>query len=134
MNAALKTRIANILTALAFVFATVQTFLTNPPFTAGTIAVVGAIMTYAVLLTTTWKQYLSPEVTNAGARVTLWIALAATLTGVLDMLNVIHFSAIASQYIKWGITVIVAIINILSKQIFPSDMQKDTMHDLKKVH
>ena len=133
MNAAQKTRIANILTALATVFALGQTFLTSPPFSPSAIAIGTALLTYAVLISTTWKQYLSPEVTNAGARVTIWIAAAATLTGILDLMNIIHFSAVVSQYIKWGITVTVAIMNILSKQLFPSDLQKDIMHDLKKI-
>ncbi len=133
MNAAKKTRVANILTALATVFAVIQTFLTSPPFSPEMISVGTALLTYAVLISTTWKQYLSPEVTDTGVRITIWIAVVATLTGLLDLMHIVNFSPIVSQYIKWGITVAVAIINILSKQLFPSTLQKENMHDLKKI-
>ena len=131
MNAATKTRIANILTALASILAIFQTFLTSPPFSTQSVFVMGAVVTYATLLVTTWKQYLSPEISNAGGNVTIVIAIAATLTGLLDLFNVFTLSGHTEQMIKWGITVAVAILNILSKQIFPSQSMKDNMKDLK---
>lgn len=131
MNAANKTRLANILTALVTIFALAQTFLTSPPFDPATIAVVTAILTYAVLAATTWKQYLSPEVSTTGAWFTFWTAVAATLTGLGDLFNVFHFTPHTAQLIKWAITSVVAIINVLSKQIFPSQFQKNNMAHLK---
>lgn len=131
MNSAKKTRWANILTAIASILAIGQTFLTNPPFTPAVIATVSVIFVYATLLATTWKQYLSPEVSNTGAYVTIYIAAIATVTGLADLLNIFHFSAHTAQYIKWAITVLAAILSILSKQIFPSVIQKQKMGELK---
>lgn len=131
MNAATKTRWANILTAIASMLAIFQTFLTSPPFSTDQVFTMGAIVTYLTLVITTWKQYLSPEVSNTGGQVTIVIAIIATLTGILDLLNVFHMSDKTEQYIRWGITVAAAILNILSKQIFPSRSQKENMQDLK---
>lgn len=131
MNLAIKTKWANVLTALASVIAIVQTFLTSPPFTPELITTLSIILTYAALLATTWKQYLSPEVSNTGGQVTIVIAIIATLTGAGDLIGIFHFSDHTGQYIKWGFTVLAAILSIVSKQLFPSIDQKDKMADLK---
>ena len=126
-----KIRLANILTAVASVIAVGQTFLTTPPFSTETIFKVGAVITYISLLVTIWKQYLSPDVSNAGTRFTIYLAIAASLAGAADLLNITNFSDTTEQYIRWGITVLSAILNILSKQIFPSAEQKQTMAEAK---
>lgn len=131
MNAAGKSQFANALTAIASAVAILQTFLTTPPFPSETVAVMSGICTYLVLGATIWKQYLSPDVSNLGTKVTIWVAVAATLTGALNLVDVFTFSEDTSKWVKWGITVAVAIINIVSKQLFPSEIQKDRMHDLK---
>ena len=133
MNLSQKSKIANILTALTTVFVIAQTFLTTPPFTPDAIALWGAIFTYAVLVSTAWKQYLSPEVSNTAVKVTIYITIAATLTGLLSLVNIFHFSDQTSVTIKWVITSIVTLINILSKQLFPSQIQKENMTDLKRM-
>lgn len=127
-----KLKVSNFLTALAAIIAVFQTMITNPPFTSNQILVIGAILTYANLLATYGKQYLSPEVSSTGTKVTLWVAIAATITGLGDLINIFHFSNHAEQTIRWLITVSVAIINILSKQIFPSFYQKNTIHKLSQ--
>lgn len=131
MNASSKLRWANILTALASIIAVVQTMLTSPPFTPEQVILWGTVFTYLTLAATSWKQYLSPEVSNTGAQVTLWMAVAITAGGLVDILGVFKFSDKTAMYVKWGITVLVAVINILSKQIFPSASQKSRVEDLK---
>lgn len=133
MNSSLKTRWANILTTLVAIIAIVQGgMLTNPPFTNQAVLVLGAIFTYLTLAGTAWKQYLSPEVSNTGTKVTIWIAIIATIAGLADLLPIVHFPDTVVQWIKWGISISMMIINILSKQLFPSEMQKDKMHELKE--
>ncbi len=131
MNAATKLRLANIFTTLVMIIAIIQTFFTTPPFTPHAVYVWGAVLAYLAMALTTWKQYLSPEISNTGGQITLWIAVAATITGVLDLLNVFDWSADTEKWIKWGVTVVVAIINVLSKQLFPSQLQKDNVKQLK---
>jgi len=131
MSAAGKSQWANILTAIASIVAIVQTFLTTPPFPSETVAIMSGVFTYIAFGCTIWKQYISPDVSNVGGQVTIYVATAATLTGLLNLFDVFHFSEDTSKWIKWGITVVVAVGNILSKQIFPSLLQKNRMNDLK---
>jgi hypothetical protein len=131
MNLNTKTRLANIFTALVSVLAICQTFLTHPPFSEHLVVIGSAVLTYVIMALTTWKQYLSPEISNNGATVTIWIAVIATVTGLADLFNVFSFSETTSIYIKLAISVAVSIINILSKQLFPSLLQKNKMKELK---
>lgn len=131
MNAANKARWANILTTLSVAVVIIQTLLTNPPFTPHAIYVGGLVLTYLSLVITKWKQYLSPDVNNTGGQVTVVIAIIATVAGVLDLLQVFNIAESTSQWIKWAVTVVVTLLNVLSKQLFPSDLQKDKMKDLK---
>lgn len=133
MNAATKTRIANYLTMGGSAVAVIQTNLMSPPFTVDQIMIWGTILTYLGLLCTYWKQYLSPEVNNTGKQVTLWVALIATVTGVLDLIHILHFNVIWEQRIRWSITVVIMLLNIASKQIFPSNYQKDKIQKLKQT-
>jgi hypothetical protein len=81
---------------------------------------------------TAWKQALSPEISNTALRLTIATAIAATIAGLGDLLNIVHISTSTAAYIKWGISIFVMIINILSKSLFPSDDQKDRVFEMKK--
>jgi len=131
MNANVKLRLANHLTTITAIVAIVQTTLTTPPFNPQTVAVLTAICTLVTLIGTYGKQYLSPEVSNTGQQVTLGVFSAAVLTGILDFTHVLNLSAGTANWIKWGITVATLVVNIYSKQIFPSAEQKVRMKDLK---
>ncbi len=134
MNASTKARWSNILTSLVAVIAIIQGgMLTNPPFTDKSVFVLGAIFTYLALAGTAWKQYLSPDVSKTGQKVTIWIAIVATIAGLTDLLPAVNFPDTVAQWVKWGISITIMVINVLSKQLFPSEMQKDKMHDLKKL-
>ena len=132
MNASKKARWANILTSIVATIAIVQSAITNPPFSDATIFLLSSIFTYLALAGTAWKQYLSPDVSVTGQSVTIWIAVIATIAGLVDLLPAVNIPPATSQWIKWAISIIIMIINVLSKQIFPSEMQKEKMHDLKK--
>lgn len=132
MNQAIKAKWANILTAIVSVVTVLQsTFLTNPPFSEQMIFTLGTVFTFVVLSGTAWKQYLSPDVSQTAVTVTVWYAVIATAVGIADLLGAFNLSPQAVQYIKWGISVLATILNITSKQLFPSDKQKDTMASLK---
>lgn len=125
-----KLRIANFLTAIVTIMTIVQTSITSPPLTPETIAIATSFLTYAILVATKFKQYLSPEVNKTGEQVTMWIAILATLTGLLDFIQVVHFGPVLSQYIKLGVSIAVMSINILSKTLFPSNYQDNKMAEL----
>lgn len=133
MNEALKTRWANILTAIVTTITIVQgSLLTNPPFTDEGIFVLGTIFTYLVMALTAWKQYLSPEVSKLGQNITFWVAAISTVAGLSDLVGLFHFNDHIAQYVKLCISILVTIMNVVSKQLFPSIDQKIKMDDLKR--
>ncbi len=132
MNAATKARIANIFTTLVTMITIFQTTsLPNAPFPEQHLIVLGVICTYLTMGFTIWKQYLSPDVDNAGTKVTIGIAIATTIAGLLQLTPLLNLNPKTQEYIKWTISLVVTAINILSKQLFPSDDQKDKMKQLK---
>ena len=131
MNQGNKIRWANILTALASAFAIVQTLFTHPPFSEAQAYLLSSACVTLVSIFTVWKQYLSPEVSNAGARITFWAAVVATAAGVFDYFNLIPVKPETAVWIKWGESVILALLSILSKQIFPSEDQKEVYRKIK---
>lgn len=132
MNSATKSRWANIFTALVAIFAIGQTLLMTPPFTPHQVYVWGLVLTVLSVAFTKWKQFLSPDVSGTGEKVTIWIAIAATIAGLLDLLPAFSLPVAVSQWIKWGVTVLMVILNILSKQLWASELQKEKMQELKQ--
>ena len=131
MNAANKSKLANFFTALVAVIAVVQMRYTAPPYDIDTVFRMTTILTYLSLTFTVWKQYLSPEVNDVGQKVTFGIAIIATIGGLIDLVPAFKLPDTTSQTIKMIITSCVTVLNVLSKQLFPSQMQKDKMKDLK---
>jgi hypothetical protein len=134
MNAATQTKWANILTGLVAIIATVQTSLTSPPFSPESIKAVGGILAFSSILFTYLKQKLSAEVSNIGKNLTfLLIGLPAVLMGAGDMLNLFHFSDSAAHWITWLISVLLMIVTVFSKLLFPSEFMKDKIEELKTI-
>lgn len=129
MNAATKTRLSNIITAILPVMAVFQTSLTHPPFSQDAVLIGGAVITYATMLSTAIKQALSAEVNSNVSKFTL---IATAVAGLGDLLNVFQLTDQTQAYIRLGITITVTVVNILSKQLFPSDFQKDKIQELKQ--
>lgn len=133
LNPATQTKISTMLTATVTIIAVIQTSLTTPPFTAGSVLIASSILAFASLLLTALKQWLSAEVNSMGVTVTLGIVAVTALTGLLNLMNVFHLSDATHNYINWVISVLIAVVNILSKLIFPSIFQKGKIQQLKTV-
>ncbi|MES2428259.1 MAG: hypothetical protein V4560_14865 [Bacteroidota bacterium] len=133
MNAALKARWANIFTTLVAMITIFQTsLLPTAPFPEQSLIVIGIVATYLAMGLTAWKQYLSPDVNNTAVKMTVGIAIATTIAGLLELTPILNLSPKTEEYYKWGISLVVTAINILSKQLFPSFDQKQKMSELKK--
>lgn len=133
MNAAIKARWANIFTTLVAMITIFQTsLLPTSPFPEQSVVVIGIVATYLAMGLTVWKQYLSPDVDNAGMKITIWIAVATTIAGLLELTPILNLSPKTEEYFKWAISLVVTAINILSKQLFPSVDQREKMIQLKK--
>ena len=119
------------MTAVVAILGSVQAAITSPPFTAEWVVKVGAIITFAVIIATGLKNYLSPDVSDTGNRFTLGALIVAIAGGLADLFNVFNFSDSTDQRIRLGITIVVMAVNILAKQIWPSTDQKQKMAEAK---
>lgn len=133
MNANSKTHLAAALTTIVTIIAVIQTSLTTPPFNADTVVIAGAILAFLSLSLTALKQYFSAEVNNSGIKVTLWVAGVTVLGGVGNLINIFHVSDTIQHYITWGISVSMAVLTILSRQIFPSNFQQVKNDELRQI-
>lgn len=125
MNSQRKTAWLAVLTTLALFLTTFQPIIpTIPGITESGINIVGAVVFYVLSLTTIWKQYINDDIANMATKVTIWIAIAATITGALDLFNVFSLSTLTAQWIRFIFTFAVMFINIASKAMFPSDELK----------
>ena len=130
-NLAQRAKWTNILTAIATVVGVLQTTLTTPPFSVSVVFIFGAVLTYSILVLTAWKQFLSNDISDTGAHVTIIIAIIATVAGLVDLIPIFKVQPLVAQWIKWGISIVVLILNVLSKTLFPSIAQTAKMEELK---
>lgn len=89
------------------------------------LTIYGSITFVVVNILTVWKQYLSASVaTGPAIKRTLIVALIATVAGLLDVTNLVHFPGHWGDIIRFIFTLIAMVLNLLSKQMFPSEEQK----------
>jgi hypothetical protein len=131
MNAATKTKWAGVLGTVILILTTVQTFVTAPPLSVETAFRWGAILTYATLAATAWRQYLSPDISNTAAQATIWTAVIATVAGLLELIPAFDIPEALEQKIRWGITLAVAIFNSLSSRFLPSRARQELLQERK---
>lgn len=114
-----NTKAVNILTILSIAFGIFQTMLLTAPFhNPENLTIASAITIFIVSALTTWKQLLSVEIANKAIWPTITVAIIATLGGLTDLLGVFHLPDSSWQWIRWGITFVTAVLNILSKQLW----------------
>lgn len=134
MNAATKTKISNLLTAVTAIVVAVQTSIVSPPFTPQSATVIAGILTFVTVLATYIKQTLSADVSTAGKNTTLLIVgLPAVILALGQTLSLFDFGENAYHWISWSISVLAMIINITSKILFPSIFQQEKNEELKTI-
>lgn len=133
MNLATKSKIANALTAVAAMIVAIQSCIISPPFTTHMVFVLGAVFTYLALAVTTFKQFFASDISDNAAYLTIGIVVVSTIAGGLNLLDVFEVKPVTAQWIKWGISMLTLMLNILSKTLFPSTMQKEVMTELKEI-
>lgn len=130
MNAAKKLKVANALTAVAAVLALAPLYFTHPPFSEYIVYIGGIIIAYLTLFVTSVKQYISSEVSDKAAFMTM---LALLVAGGADMLNLFGWSDATLQQARQILAGVAAVISIVSKTLFPSAAQKLKMFNLKNL-
>ena len=118
MSNANKSKVTMLFTMLVLLFTTLQGLL--PALPMGNTTVLSAIIMFGVSGLTAWKQYLSIEIDNSSLWPTLIVAILATLGGLNDLVNLVHFNSVTGQWVRFGITFLTAFLNLASKILWPT--------------
>lgn len=112
-----KAKLVSIFTIVALVLTAFQGLIPMMPLSDTTL--ISAIVMFLVSGLTAWKQALSQDIANTALWPTIIVAIVATLGGLNDLFNVIPVADKTGQWIRFGITAITAILNILSNILWP---------------
>ena len=107
----------NLFTMLVAIFTLFQGLIPSLPIPDTT--VVSAIVMFLVLALTAWRQAFSQIINNAALWPTIIIAAIATIGGLNDLFDVFSISDIAGQWIRFSITALTAVLNLLSTTFWP---------------
>lgn len=116
--------VRNITAAVGFI-TVAQGFVVTMPANAETITLISAILIYLASILTALKQVLSVEIKTRKALIgSAILFLIATFGGIGDLLNVVNFGELTEQWIRFGVTGAILILNFSSKQWFPTQEGK----------
>lgn len=120
-----KTKLPGYLFTIAYILTAFQLVIPLiPDINEPTRTLISAIVIFLVSATTIWRQYISKYIEDGAVKYTLAAALIAIIGGLNDFFNFVHFSDSVSQWIRFAITFIIMVINIISKEAFPTFLQK----------
>ena len=92
------------------------------PLGAETTVLISAILIYVASILTAIKQAVSVEIKTRKALVySIILVLIATIGGLNDVLNVVHLNDLLAQWLRFGITGSILILNLASKTLFPTE-------------
>ena len=112
-----NSKLLNLFTMLVAIFTLFQGLIPSLPIPDTT--VVSAIVMFLVLALTAWRQAFSQIINNAALWPTIIIAAIATIGGLNDLFDVFSISNIAGQWIRFSITALTAVLNLLSTTFWP---------------
>jgi hypothetical protein len=125
MSTQAKSKWVNIFTLVVLFLTTFQGLI--PALPMGNIPVISGVVMFAVSALTAWKQYLSVEIDNSSLWPTLVVAFIATLGGLNDLFSVVHLSENTGQWVRFGITLVTAFLNLASKILYPTNETKSSV-------
>lgn len=128
MSTSTRSKITTLFTLLVVFLTAFQGLIPTLPISnVSVIAAISAITMFLVSGLTTWKQFLSNEIDNAALKPTIIVAIIATIGGLNELFNVVHFSAVADQWVRFTITLITMFLNVASKILWPTTETKTTI-------
>jgi len=127
MSNTAKSKITTLFTLLVIFLTAFQGLIpTIPAASNSALAITSAVTMFVVSSLTIWKQYLSNEIDNKAAKPTIIVAIIATIGGANDLFDVVHFSHLADQWIRFFITLVTMFLNVASKILWPTNETKSS--------
>lgn len=103
----------------------IQGYLGATPLNQETTIIVSAVLIYLASVLTAIKQSISVEIKTRKALIASIIAvLIATIGGLTDIFNVVHINDILAQWLRFGVTGSILLLNLASKKLFPTQEGK----------
>lgn len=110
-------KLLNLFTVLVMFFTLFQGLIPSLPI--NDTAIISAVVMFLVQGLTAWRQAFSQNISNASLWPTIIIATVSTFGGLNDLFNVVQISEVAGQWIRFSITALTAILNLLSTILWP---------------
>ena len=109
------------LTVLVVLFTVLQGYVPQMPISnPDTVKYVSAGLLFAVLFFTSLKQFANSEINNASLWPTLIVTLLAIVGGLNDLFKVLPLDAHTAQWVRFGLTISAAFLNVASSTLYPS--------------
>lgn len=115
----MQTKKPHWISILIVILWTIQTSILSMPGSPGTVAVVSGILLLAVNILTPIHQFISAGINNKALWPSLILLGISIVGGVLDASDALPFGAAAALWVRWGLTTLGAILNAISKLLFP---------------
>lgn len=122
METTSNSRILRIISILVLMLTTFQFLIPEMPVTdTSKITIVSAVTMFLVTVLTYIKNWLSDAVAKSAQWATTIIVAIAVAGAVNEyLLPVIKFSSSTAQWIRFCITLLIALLNVLAKELFPN--------------
>lgn len=123
-----KTNAIGVITIIVLLLTTLQGLIPTIPITnETTITIFSAVILFVVNGLTLIKNYLSIEINNVANKAALILLIVAILGGLNDLFGVISFSDTVSQWLRFGLTFVIAFLNLAAKLLFPTPETKSIL-------
>ncbi len=120
-----NTKIAGLLFIFITVLTAFQGFIPSiPGINEQSVTMLSAITLYLVSTLTLFRQTISNEIDNTAKNATWVVVIIATIGGLNDILNIVHFSETVDQWLRFAITFTTFILNLISKLLWPTPETK----------
>lgn len=123
-----NSKIVDLFTLLVIIITAFQGLIPAMPMpNVNTVTLISAIAMFLASGLTIWKQALSEEISNKSLVPTYIVAGIATLGLLNELFNVIPLTPPMDQWIRFSITFITMVLNLISKIKYPTDATRSTI-------
>lgn len=109
-----------ILTLLQGLLPGLPPLTSSPERNAYFLKIISAVIVFVVPVLTAWKQQASEYINDNALLLTFGAILLAIAGGITDLKNAFGWAPLTEQWVRFGITALTLLINLLSRKIVPS--------------
>lgn len=123
-----KERNLKLIALLGLVIPFVQGLLPSfPGIGPHSLTLWSAILLWGLTAITIFRQWVSNQILDKAAVPTIIVGVISLIGGLNDVLDVIQFSEHTDQIIRFLLTVLVGLLGLVSKLLWPTDTTKQSL-------